>query len=103
MEAEEASFSTDILSMSAGLIWLPVPSPTGTPSTTNSGWLLPTVLTPRMRMDTGPPGVPSTLVICTPDTLPWMAASGVATGSRTMSAACTVPMDSVSLRVDFWP
>ena len=100
MAADEASFSTDMLSMSAGFNTLNA-SFVGMPSMTNSGLLSFTEPTPRIRTATPSPGAPVDCVTRTPDDLPCNAWSILATGRRAMSLAVIVETAPVrSLR--FW-
>ena len=107
--AAEASLRTEMLSMSSGLIvcrGLPLglfARPTGNPSTTNSGWVLPTVPTPRTRTDTAAPGAPDSVVTWTPAARPPRAASGLAAGTARRSSPVTCATDSVAVARIFSP
>jgi hypothetical protein len=68
---------------------------TGTPSTTNSGWLLPLIeFAPRMVIFVEPPVVPASVML-TPATLPWSWSTKLSArellSSALVTCCCAVP------------
>ena len=95
MEAEAASFNTEILSISSGLIVLMDET---TPSTTTIGLLLFKVPIPRIRMlPTSRPGWPLLCVTVTPAIVPCKAEVTFVTGLFSRSLAEILETDPVRL------
>ena len=95
--AEAASFKTVSLSISAGLREFISPSK-GTPSRIINGALPELIeLIPLMRMaGDDPPGCPDWRVICTPDTFPRNASTGLVTCTLDISSSFSTPAEPVN-------